>query len=348
MPKFRTVFVREVASNWILKILGDDIFDGLSRLGYECRKGAFEDYQGEEISFHMWWRHAQPYKEAKVNAVFVTHTDDEIKEADLVNMKDQFDFYITMSPEDAQFLVELGFDKKKVFGLNLPVRNTFVRPLSMGIFSACYPDHRKNDQWLQEYCSTHDLARLVNFVFIGNGWGSFVKELESSGCSFQWINISRKMPYEYFYQQILLSNVDYYIYMGMDGGAMGTYDAYAMGVRLCVADDGYHKSIPDLDNKFSSKDEFFNEMDAIISKQARRLKFFEDNSVIKYVEKLSFIFENSTYPDVQEKEVTYDYSVKKKRRGNYFDLTFERLRQPLISTIVKYIDRRKLKEKKKN
>lgn len=345
MPKYKSVYVREAGANWILKILGDDIYNGLSRLGYECRKGPYEDYQGEDISFHMWWRFAQPYKEAKVNAVFVTHTDDVTKESDLIKMKDQFDIFVTMSPEDAQFLIEIGFDKNKVFGLNLPVRNTYVRPMTMGIFSACYADHRKNDHWLQEYCSTHELARLVNFVFIGGGWGKFVDQLEKEGCSFQWINISRKMPHEYFYQQLLLSQVDYYVYMGLDGGAMGTYDAYAMGVRLCVADDGYHKSIPDLDNKFSTKDEFFSEMDAIISKQARRLQFFEDNSAMRYVEKLAYVFENSSYPDVQEKHTNYDYSVKEKRRKNYFSLTLERVRQPLVSFFMKWRDNRKLYNK---
>lgn len=345
MQKYTSVFIREAGSNWILKILGDDIFHGLKSLGYSCRKGPYEDYKGEEITFQMWWRHAQPYKEAKLNAVFITHTDDSIKEFDLTRMKDQFDVFVTMSPEDAQFLLELGFEKNKVFGLNLPVRNTYVKPLTMGIFSACYQDHRKNEHWLQEYCMNHDLAKLVNFVFIGKGWGSFVSNIEESGCSFQWVNISRKMPYEYIYQQLLLSQVDYYLYMGMDGGAMGTYDAYAMGLRLCVSDDGYHKSIPDLDSKFTSKTEFFQEMDRIISVHARRIQFFEENTVQRYVEKLAYIFDHLCYPEINEKHEIFSYSVKDKRRANYFALTFERARQPLVSAIIKYLDRKRAKRK---
>ena len=151
------------------------------------------------------------------------------------------------------------------------------------------------------------------------------------------------MPYEYFYQQILLSQVDYYIYMGMDGGAMGSYDAYAMGLQLCISDDGYHKSMPDIDHKFSTKEEFFQEMDKIISKQARKLQFFQDNNVSKYVEKLAYIFEHSSYPDIQEKTLSYSYSVKEKRRSNYFKLNFQRFRQPYVSMIVKWLDRNKLK-----
>ena len=86
MRKFRSVYIHEAGANWILKILGDDIYNGLSRLGYNCRKGPFDDYEGEDISLHMWWRFAQPYPEAKVNAVFVTHTDDSTKESDLINL----------------------------------------------------------------------------------------------------------------------------------------------------------------------------------------------------------------------------------------------------------------------
>mgnify|MGYP003289407302 CR=1 FL=1 len=346
MGKYKSVFIREAGTNWIIKILGDDIYHGLESLGYVCRKGQYEDYQGEEVAFSMWWRYAQPYKEAKLNGVFITHTDDPIKELDLVRMKDEFDFFITMSPEDAQFLIEIGFDKGKVFGLNLPTRNMYVRPIAMGIFSANYDDHRKNDHWLQEYCSTHDIAHLVNFVFIGKGWGKFLQQLENDNCSYQWVNISRKMPYEYLYQQLILSQVDYYVYMGMDGGAMGTYDAYAMGVELCVSDDGYHKSIPDIQYKFSTKEDFFLMLDNIIEKQVRRLQFFEDNNSLNYSKKLAYVFENLQYPDIPEKKYSPSYSVIKKRRSHYFGITFERVRQPLVSLIIKYLDRRRAKTNK--
>ena len=56
-----------------------------------------------------------------------------------------------MSQEDREFLLQLGFDKEKTFGLALPVRNDYVRPLNLGIFSAYYKDGRKNEKWLLDF-----------------------------------------------------------------------------------------------------------------------------------------------------------------------------------------------------
>jgi len=316
--KYSSLFVDLIHHNWILEILGNDIFHEMEKLGYKCSKGEHEDYNGEDISFHMWWVDAVPHKDAKLNVVFITHTDDKYKEKLLIRMKDQFDIFFCMSLEDAHFLIELGFEASKVFGINLPVRNTYIRPLTIGIFSKCYPDKRKNEDWLFRYCKNNPESKFADFVFIGDGWGNFVSQLSAIGCSFQWHNVSREMPCEYMYQQLKLANIDYYIYMGMDGGAMGSYDAYAMGTNLCISDDGYHKGIPDLEYSFDTEAAFNTQLDKIISKHVRKINFFKDNSVENYVKKINYILENQSYPPMSE-ERDYIYSIKEKRRSNYFD-----------------------------
>ena len=342
--RYNSVYINEVSGNWILHILGDDIFRELQGLGYICRKGPFEEYKGEDIGFHMWWRHAQPYKEAKINAVFVTHVDDSIKEHDLVQMKDNFDYFFCMSPEDAHFLVELGFEENRVFGLNLPVRNSYIRPLSVGIFSNSYLSkgmNTKNELWLIDFCKNHPHSNLINFVFIGHGWESTAKELEKYHCSFEWHCVDRSMPYEYFFQQLKLETLDYYLYMGMDGGAMGAYDAYAMGTSLCISDDGYHKCIPDVSMLFSTQEQFIEQLSAIIEKQKRKLDFFASHTPAEYVKKVAFVFENGTLPE--NVVDVFDYSVKEKRRENYYSWTFRRLRQPIVSMWIKWKNRNKFK-----
>lgn len=336
------------ADSWILRYISDDIVAELKRRGYHVRSGAFSDYQNEDVAFQMWWRLAQPYADAKHNSVFVTHTDDKTKEEDLIRMKDDFDSYICMSEEDAQFLVELGFDPKKVFGITLPIRNSFIRPISIGIFSNCYPDNRKNELWLLEYCKTHEDSQLLNFIFLGNGWERVCKDLSSYNCSFEWHCASRSLPGEYFFQQQKLAHLDYYLYMGMDGGAMGTYDAYAMGAPLCVADDGYHKDIPDIERKFETKEELFAHLDEICAKQRRKLDFFNEHSIKYYVDKIMMVWNGEASNNGgEERNIAprnFD-SVKAKRRANYFPLTFERWRQPFTSIIHKWTYRRHLKKK---
>lgn len=331
-----TIYISNVATTWILKILGDDIHKNLKTLGYSVHSGSFQEYKGEDICFHMWWRTAVPYKEAKTNAVFVTHIDDKGKEHDLLLLKDKFDIFVCMSDEDAQFLKELGFDSHKVFGLDLPVRNKYVKPLVLAIFSNCYSDNRKNEKWIIEYCRTHEDCKLVNFMFLGNGWESVGKALNELQSSFVWYCISREMPYEYFYQQLAMMQADYYLYMGMDGGAMGSYDAYALGLNLCISDDGYHKSIPDIEYSFANQKDFEKCLDEIIAKQRRKIDFFNSHSVENYVKKLAYILENHSYqPDMNQQ--VFEYSVKDKRRRNYFSMTLHRLKQPFVTMYLKYV-----------
>lgn len=333
MENNNSVFINTTGcNNWILKIIADDIFRELNNHGIKCRAGKRDEYQGEAIVHHMWWRIAKPINDARINSVFVTHTDDALKESDLINIKDSFDYFIPMSSEDELFLKGLGFEAQKVHGLTLPVRNTYVRPLSIGIFSSCYPDYRKNEGWLLDFCKANEDAQLINFVFIGSGWESFVKQLEENGCTFEWHNVSRGLPYEYFFQQLKLQHLDYYLYLGMDGGAMGTYDAYAMNVPLFVSDDGYHKDIPDLDIKFEDKEQFEKEMKELVAKQKRRICFFAQNNVNKYVSDLYAVW-NGKKLRKDDGSGEDNQKVVDKRRSNYFRISPNRIKQWVSSYI---------------
>lgn len=324
-------------SNWIISKIADDIIRTASSMGYECGKGGFEDYRGEEICYHMCYQLAIPISQAKHNSVFYTHLNDKLTEEQLISIKDQFDSYICMSAEDAEFLIELGFDPHKVYGKTLPVRNNYIRPISIGIFSACYPDGRKNEEWLLDYCRQCEGAKLVNFVFVGKGWGRVVDELEKLDCSYEWHNVSRKLPYEYQYQQNKMGNLNYYIYMGMDGGAMGTYDAYAQDVPLCVTYDGFHKSIPDIDYSFDDKQGFFNQLDKITSSHKRRMDFFQAHTPENYVKWILDIWHGNGNNVIDEKDrkcISYN-TVLEKKRDQYYDLVLNRFRGFLADWLVK-------------
>ena len=341
----KSIFINNnrVAGDWIIAKIAEDIKREAESSGYLCRMGGYADYQAEDICYHIYYNLAIPFKSAKHNSVFITHTDDCLKERELLRIKDDFDSFICMSPEDAQFLIELGFDKAKVFGMALPVRNNYVRPVSIGIFSACYPDGRKNEQWLIDFCRLYPEARLLNFVFIGAGWEKVLQKLQENGCSFEWHNVSRKLPYEYQFQQNKLSGLDYYIYMGMDGGAMGTYDAYAMGSPLCVTYDGFHKSIPFIDYTFDSIDSFKKQILIIAKKQEERINFFLSHTNSNYFKWLERVWNNMEDNVIENTEIhclSYD-SVVEKRRKQYFPITLYRIKR------IVYNNWRRIQEKSK-
>lgn len=343
----KSIFINNnrVAGDWIIAKIAEDIKREAESSGYLCRMGGYADYQEEDICYHIYYNLAIPFKSAKHNSVFITHTDDCLKERELLRIKDDFDSFICMSPEDAQFLIELGFDKAKVFGMALPVRNNYVRPVSIGIFSACYPDGRKNEQWLIDFCRLYPEARLLNFVFIGAGWEKVLQKLQENGCSFEWHNVSRKLPYEYQFQQNKLSGLDYYIYMGMDGGAMGTYDAYAMGIPLCVTYDGFHKSIPFIDYTFDDFDGFLEQMFNVVEKQKKRFDFFNDHSIANYVSWIINVWNGGVIGEISDCDkhcISYD-SVVSKRRKQYYKITPYRIKRIIRNRIKQLVSKVEMK-----
>lgn len=336
---YKSLFINTTAaSNWIFRIIAEDISRETKKIGLECRMGKLDEYRGEDIVYHVWWRLAVPVKGAKVNSVFITHTDDALKEYDLKNMKDSFDSYICMSPEDAKFLCDLGFDSSKVVGIDLPARNKYIRPISVGIFSACYPDGRKNEQWLLDYCEEDENAKLLNFVFIGSGWYKIANRLEELSISFEWHNVPRSLPYEYQYQQTILEDVDYYMYMGMDGGAMGTLDAYAMGCQLIVTNDGFHQTIPNIDYTFDTRVGFIEQMKLIAKRQRDKIEFYAERTAENYVKMLVNVWngEKFDYPSIKSDLESSYSSVLEKRRNNYFKIGYNRI-MPFIKSWIRRV-----------
>ena len=321
---------------WIVGKIAEDFKREIESLGYTCNFGAPKDYNNEDVCYHMGWAYAKPEKNAKYNSIFITHIDDKFKENLLVSLRDKFDSFICMSSEDQCFLYELGFDKSKVFGLNLPVRNDYVRPLSFGIFSAFYLDGRKNDSWLIKYFKNNENYSLVNFVFIGPNWNFFIEGLSDFDCSFEWHSTSRLLPYEYKFQQDKLSKLDYYFYLGMDGGAMGTYDAFSYGVPLLISDNSFHKDIPNVEYTFATYLEFEVHLNSIINKYKSRLEFIVSNSPKLYVEKVLGFWQNKVDNNYVNKEYM-TYEVKRMRQDNYFPFSIRRALGAIKRYISKFI-----------
>lgn len=330
-------------TSWIMGKLAEDLDLYLNQMGYSCRMGQLNDYHGEEIVYHMNYHKATPVVGAKHNSVFYTHSVNVDYEMDLEHNKGIFDSYICMSPEDAQFLIELGFNPNKVYGRTLPIRNAYVKPLTIGIFSACYSYYTvKNEDWIVEYCKQNPKAKYIDWVFVGDGWDKITPDLVKLKCSFEWHNISRYLPYEYRFQQEKLAYLNYYIYMGMDGGAMGTYDAYAMDVPLCVTYDGFHKSIPDIDYTFDDKQSFFNQIDKILNKHLRRIDFFDTHTPENYAKWILSVWQGAKPEPIEEKDkqcLSFT-SVEEKKRSQYYVLGFNEVLK-VISKMLLHWKRKK-------
>ena len=336
MNKSVYLSIAGVDPGWIIGKISDDIENYLHSKGIICRSGFPQNYQGEEICYHLGYAYAKPESKAEVNSVFITHIDDTLKEKLLLSIKNSFDTFVCMSENDRQYLIELGLDPKKVFGLKLPVRNDYVKPISLGIFSSCYKDGRKNEEWLLAFAKVNVDALLLNFVFIGSYWGEFLNMFAKTNCSFEWHNANQKLPYEYKFQQDKLSHLDYYFYLGFDGGAMGSYDAYAYGNKLILINESYHIDIPKVDYPITTYADFEDVVTRICNDQREKINFFKDNSVEHYVENLMKIWSNQTNNSTDA--AIESNHILDQRRSHYNRITLRRVLGMFKRKVYKFLN----------
>lgn len=311
MPDSIYISITDSTRSWIIGTIASDIKKELYSKNIKCDIGKDDEYGNQEICFHMSYAYASPNKLAKHNSVFVTHIDDQFKESLVKKKLTGFDSIICMSSDDAKFLVSLGLPKEKVFGLPLPTRSSMIRPLKFGIFSSSYEDGRKNEDWLLDYYKHNPFLKNVILSFIGDNWGDFVTKLAKKDLSFEWHRTSGNIHSEYTFQQNKLDELDYYFYLGFDGGAMGTYDAYSRGINLIIAEGSYHEDIPDVEHMISSFNDFKIIMDNILIKHERKINFFIENSPSKYASNLLDIWEDNANSEIDVKNKS-DFLEKKR------------------------------------
>ncbi len=273
---------------WIIEKLMRDIAGKLALGGIIVTIGKIEDYKNEDIIFHARYLYATPVAGAKVNSVFVTHIDDQLKEIEIKREFNNFNSFVCCSQHDAEFLKELGCSEAKVIGIDLPHRGGNLRPKKIAFFSERYKDGRKNEDWVLEYFSQAEsyARRGIVLCLIGYNWEGYCNKLANLGVSFELYRYDRSLPGEYEIQKEILSGMDFMIYPGFDGGAMCVYDGIAAGVELIVADNGYHKGLGGNARLFRDKKEFFIRMNEVAESFKQRENVYDERSIDNYVEKL--------------------------------------------------------------
>ena len=131
--------------------------------------------------------------------------------------------------------------------------------------------------------------------------------------------------------------------MGMDGGAMGTYDAYAQDVPLCVTFHGFHKSIPHVDFSFDYKNTFFEQMDKIIQFHVDRLDFFRNNNGENYVNWLMNVWSGLPTDSIRDidKQCLSFPTVAEKKRSQYYGLNYGKVRDFVSIKMQKFLMKKK-------
>jgi hypothetical protein len=328
--------------SWIIERLMRDLASEFLARGIPTRIGQQEGYAGEQVIFNS--RYLNPFSDdrAEINALFVTHVDDRIKEGFLRSAFDKYQSFVCLSPHEGDFIAALKGARRGVVGLDLPPRHLSVRPMRIALFSARYEDGRKNERWLLEYFNARSSEVRDNFVlcFMGWGWEGFCAELGALEMNYEIYRYSRFMPGEYDLYRQVLNGADRLIYLGYDGGAMSVYDAMSAGVGVIAPDMSFHRGLGRAADLFADREGFFRIMDDLAAVVQGRKDLLAARAAPIYAAHLLRHWEG-LLPGAPDAELDgpVDLDVVQEFRAHYGRLGWERLRSAAIRYIQNWRNR---------
>jgi hypothetical protein len=116
------------------------------------------------------------------------------------------------------------------------------RKVIIGITTRIYPDGRKGEQLLIDLSQKMGLSDFEFWIF-GKGWNETIDKLRKNGANIIYFDESDDYIADYATIKEMVPKFDYYLYLGMDEGALGTLDALMAGVKTIVTSQGYHLDV---------------------------------------------------------------------------------------------------------
>lgn len=203
--------------------------------------------------------------------MFITHIDDPYK-AGLVRreLESGVDAGICMSSDTVERLVGLGAPRKKLCHIMLGHDGEIVpRRIVIGITTRVYADGRKREDLLGRLARAMPLEAF-EFRIFGAGWDKIVPELQKAGAIVNYDGGSDDYLADYRTIVAAVPGFDYYLYLGLDEGSMGTLDALSAGVGTIVTDQGFHKDLADdLTHRFITFEELLAIFRDLAGKRSR-------------------------------------------------------------------------------
>jgi len=340
MQNIKNIYIVEpIDQGWIIERLMRDIAAELNYRGIPTRIGTCGNYAGEEVIFNS--RYLVPLSDAraKVNSLFITHVDDTIKEMELKARFNNFNSFVCMSTQDADYVTALKGNRAGVVGINLPTRDLTVRPVRVAMFSACYEDGRKNEKWIIDYFRDKPTEYKESFIFcfMGWGWEKFCASLGDLDMNYEIYRYSRFMPGEYDMYKDILTKMDTLIYLGFDGGAMSVYDGINAGIDVIASNTSYHRGLGDTVMLFDDQSGFFSELDRLHYKSAGRKEALQRRSIDTYTDHLIAHWNTLLRSDTPASDcvATDALSLNETQtlelfRGHYKKLSLSRIRSAII------------------
>lgn len=215
----------------------------------------------------------------RASTVAITHIDDPYKALQVKNMLEtRVDLGVCMSRDMMRALISWGVPVDRLLYI-LPALDRQPDPARIRIATATmiYADGRKRENLLVRLAAEFDLSPF-HFEIAGVGWDAVIPKLREAGASVNWnVPVNWNAPdavYDSEHRAILdaMRSCEYYLYLGMDEGSMGTLDALALGLKTIITPQGFHLDLQGgITEPVETYEQFAEAMQRLAGERARRL-----------------------------------------------------------------------------
>jgi hypothetical protein len=237
------IILNDDTKSWIIAKMAQRLVDHAAKFGVEA---VISDRPRDDVDLNHWMLYVfANEKLATPSTMLITHVDDPYK---LSLVKEEAERYvdvgICMSSHAMAELVHSGVPQDSLTYV-LPGHDFAVTPrrIVIGFTTRLYDDGRKREALLLKLASQMRLDAF-RFDIFGSGWEKVVPVLEEAGAEVRYF--PGTADYQADYRQMIeaIPHFDYYVYLGMDEGSLGTLDALASGVKTIVTPQGFHVDLP--------------------------------------------------------------------------------------------------------
>lgn len=230
-------------ASWVIGKIAHRLVGELARMGIAATLSEVPD-DGADINHWMSYAFIERHA-GRISTVFVTHIDDPYKARQLRDvLEDRADLGICMSRDMVRILGAWGLPEERLWYV-LPALDPPASParIRIAIATRLYPDGRKREELLVKLAAERDLSPF-HFEIAGSGWDDVVPRLREAGASVRWDPGGDDYLADHHAILESMRGCEYYLYLGMDEGSLGTLDALALGLKTIVTPQGFHLEIP--------------------------------------------------------------------------------------------------------
>jgi hypothetical protein len=297
----------EDVNSWILGKFALKMQEHLTILGSEVSISKSTDINAD-INHHIIYENYSGIV-SNNDTMMITHIDSNQKISHLKNTISSAKLGICMSKDTMLKLTLLGLPAEKLCYVNPAHDGDFTpKKIQVGFASRWYDDGRKREFLLKDLINHLD-NRFFAFKIIGQGWEFIVELMKKKG-----FDVIYFPEFDLNAYKKTMSEIDYYLYTGLDEGQMGFVDALASGVKTIVTPQGYHLDAKGgITHQFISSNELIDVFDSIYFEKIRLIKSVEDwtwkNYSIKHLELWCNLLGNKIVIDTQTKYCDGIYSI---------------------------------------